>query len=518
MNVSANFGGLKTGWIATAIFSTSIVYSTVVSGELILFVGQIAMAVLGVIGLSMLAAFSSQTDQRLRSKSADNRSTDLKRRTLRQQLQTQAATLAAISQQLKQEIVHRQQTEERLNSLLDHLNDAVWSMSAKTGEILYLNPAARAQIEGIYGKTGAKILDNPNLWLTAIAPEDRRRYKAMQRGLAAKGSWDLEYRIVQPDGGVRWLRDRARLICDPTGNPLRIDGIIVDITQHKQAEAQRATEILPSNALGQISLAAELWQAIEKQELQLFYQPIVALSTGEIQGFEALSRWYHPQRGWISPAEFIPLAEATGAIFPLGEWVLESACQQMQHWQLQGLLDERTYANVNVSGKQFARKDIVNIVTQVLARTGLDARRLRLEIVEDAICGDVGETIAKLQQLRSLGVQLAIDDFGVGCSSLSRLQRFPIDSLKIDRSFIALLGSRALPRDREIVKTIIALGANLGMQVIAEGIETREQVEQLQQLGCNYGQGYWFSRPTSSEAISSLLRHNSMVCNPSVAH
>jgi len=242
MNLSANFGGAKVGAIGAVIVSAYVTYLALVPSELIVLVGQLASVLMGIVSLSILAVLTGQRKERSQTQAV--------KRDLKQQLQTQAATITAISQQLQQEITHRQQTEERLNSILGNLTDAVWSISAQTGGILYLNPAARSQIERLYGESAAKILDKPNLWLSAIAPQDRKRYKVTQRELRTKGSWDVEYRIVQPNGKVRWLRDRACLICDRDGTPLRIDGTIADITQHKQVEKQLAVETLYDSLTG----------------------------------------------------------------------------------------------------------------------------------------------------------------------------------------------------------------------------------------------------------------------------
>lgn len=242
-------------------------------------------------------------------------------------------------------------------------------------------------------------------------------------------------------------------------------------------------------------------------EFHIHYQPIICLRTDKITGFEALIRWQHPERGLISPLEFIPVAEETGLISPIGNWVLQEACRQTKAWQAQ--FPETAAASltvsVNLSARQFGQSDLIGQILQTLEVTGLDAHHLKLEITESAIMENPDLTAAILSQLRALGIQLHIDDFGTGYSSLSYLHRFPVDALKIDRSFITRLG---IERDRQglqIVNTIVTLAQNLGMEVVAEGVETVEQLAQLQKLGCKYAQGFCFSQPLDSLAMEELL-------------
>ena len=248
-----------------------------------------------------------------------------------------------------------------------------------------------------------------------------------------------------------------------------------------------------AKALSLLNLERELRQGIQRQEFQVHYQSIVSLADNRIAGFEALVRWQHPQRGLISPPEFLPVAEETGLILPIGWWVLEAACRQAVQWQAELALTPPLTVSVNLSNRQFAQPDMVAQVRAILQETGLDPRCLKLEITEGVIVEDVELAIAALVKLRELQVQLYIDDFGTGFSSLSRLRRLPIDALKIDRSFI---GDR---EGFEIVRAIVTLAHNLGMDAIAEGVETAQQVEQLQSLRCEYAQGYFFGRPSPSQ-------------------
>ncbi len=248
---------------------------------------------------------------------------------------------------------------------------------------------------------------------------------------------------------------------------------------------------LATYTLSHLQLETDLRRALERQELCLHYQPIVSLATGATSSLEALIRWQHPQHGLLEPSRFLPIAEETGLIVPIGLWVLQTACQQMQTWHKDGLLDNQIVIAVNVAGRQFAQHNWVGQVQDTLATTGWPASRLRLEIVEDALLGNEAAVAQKFQALRQLEVQLAIDDFGTGYSSLSRLHHLPITTLKIDRSFAVNAGRQA--ENWEIVRTIINLGLNLGMRIVAEGVETAAQVTQLRALGCHDVQGYWFA-------------------------
>jgi diguanylate cyclase (GGDEF)-like protein/PAS domain S-box-containing protein len=244
-----------------------------------------------------------------------------------------------------------------------------------------------------------------------------------------------------------------------------------------------------------------LRQAVEKQQLVLYYQPKVDLSSGQLTGVEALLRWRHPELGMVSPVDFIPLAEETGLIVPIGEWVLRTACDQAQSWQKSGLPPLRVA--VNISGRQFRQTDFVNMVEEVLAQTGLDPRWLELEITESVVMENVEETILTLTALKARGLQLAIDDFGTGYSSLSYLKRFPITSLKIDRSFIHEVGTD--PNDAAIASSVIALAQAMSLEVVAEGIETDAQLRFLVARGCTEGQGYLFSRPLPPAELELFL-------------
>ena len=276
-----------------------------------------------------------------------------------------------------------------------------------------------------------------------------------------------------------------------------------------QARQSGRPEIFASNMRQQVEgrwqWEMDLNRAIEAEEFQLFYQPIISLKTSQIYGFEALVRWQSAER-FIPPGEFIPLAEETGLIIPLGEWIFREACRQLRSWQQQfpGLFP--VMLSVNLSGVQFSQADLCDQFKIILEEFDLSGRYIKLEITESIMIEEVEEAIAILKRLKSLGLQISIDDFGTGYSSLSYLHRFPLDSLKVDRSFVSPLveGDEKSPYT-QIVRTIVALGQSLNLKVIAEGIETQSQLNILRNLGCDYGQGYFFGKPQSKDAATALL-------------
>ena len=570
--------------------------------------------------------------------------------------------LTDVTDRRQAEIALRE-SEQRLDGILRSLEDVVWSISATTHETLYLNPAA----EKIYSRPVAEFFANPNLWMEVIHPVDQKRVRAANQALHRKKSNELEYRIIRPDGEIRWLYERRCVIHDPTDLVIRVDGIATDITERKWMEeqlvhdayhdsltglpnrvlfmdrlkqsirrvkrrsnhlfavlfldldrfkvindslghsvgdqllvaiAERLTSCLTSDhiiarlggdeftilldsirdvsdaekvaerlhqvlklpfnlngyevfttasigialsvtsyvqpeevlrdadtalyhakahgkarsavfdaamydqAVSLLQLEMSLRWAIERQELRVYYQPIVSLTAGKIIGFEALVRWLHPEQGLVSPSHFISIAEETGLIVPIGQWVLEESCRQLQQWQTQFPSAATLTISVNLSSKQFSQPNLVNQIDQVLKATGLNPNNLKLEITESGIT-DNAESAVLLRQIQRLKVRLCIDDFGTGYSSLSRLRQFPISTLKIDRSFVSAM--RESIEDAEVVQAIITLAHNLGMDVVAEGIETAEQLAHLKRLHCEQGQGYFFSEPLNSQAVEALL-------------
>jgi EAL domain-containing protein (putative c-di-GMP-specific phosphodiesterase class I) len=242
----------------------------------------------------------------------------------------------------------------------------------------------------------------------------------------------------------------------------------------------------------------ELRRALERREFRLHYQPIVSIAGGGIVAFEGLIRWEHPRRGLILPAEFLPLAEETGLMVPLGRWVLGEGCRQMAAWA-----GRDVHMSLNISGRQLLESDLVSQIGRTARAAGAPLDRLDLEVTEDVLMKDGEAAGLVLKDLKALALSVSIDDFGTGQSSLSLLHRLPIDTLKIDRSFVSNMSRRR--ENLEIVRTIVSLGHNLGMGVVAEGVETAEQLRGLRELGCDYAQGFLFSPAVEASAAETLL-------------
>ena len=591
-----------------------------------------------------------------------------------EQLLEQNKNLRTVNSQLQAEIVERQQvqqrfqeSQQRLESILNSLDDVVWSAAITGFKLLYLNPAA----EAVHGYAVESFLSNPNLWLEVVHPADRSQAMHFFDHLLAAGHLSLEYRILRPDGEIRWLKNRGNVVTDETGMPIRLDGIIYDITEQKRAQAQllhdafhdeltglpnrnllmervtqslrrqlrspdyqfavlfvdldrfkvindslghrvgdqllvaiahllencvrssdtvarlggdeftllldgiqgiedaiqvadRILETLKSpfqvgehnvftgasigiayntekyqdatlllrdadiamyqaKAMGKgcfvvfspemhaqtlslLKLERDLRVAVERQELILYYQPIVSLQARELTDVEVLVRWQHPERGLVMPSEFIPLAEDTGQIIEIGKWILQEACSQLCELKRQFPSASTLRFSVNLASEQLQEPNFVRDVDQILAESGLEGRFLKLELTESMLMSHEEKHIQTLQQLRDRNIKISLDDFGTGYSSLSYLYRLPLDTLKIDRSFVSrMMGN---PKDAEIVNTIISLARTLNMDVIAEGIETEAVASHLTHLGCEHGQGYLFSPPMSQQQLEARLKDN----------
>jgi diguanylate cyclase (GGDEF)-like protein/PAS domain S-box-containing protein len=264
-----------------------------------------------------------------------------------------------------------------------------------------------------------------------------------------------------------------------------------------------------AGAVLQMSLENDLRHSMDRGELRVMYQPIWSLASGRIVGFEALVRWDHPQHGAMQPADFIPIAEETGLILPLGEWVLRQAAQRLSHWNTKVVADDPVWISVNVAARQLTHPGLVEIVKNTIAETGIEASRLKLEITESMIMADAVAAVGALEQLKAIGIHLLMDDFGTGHASLSYLHRLPISTIKIDRYFVGRIDSNS--ECLEIVRTILNLSRSLSMDVVAEGVENSAQREVLQSLGCELVQGYLLSPPLDADAAERLLLTNRAV-------
>jgi EAL domain-containing protein (putative c-di-GMP-specific phosphodiesterase class I) len=265
-------------------------------------------------------------------------------------------------------------------------------------------------------------------------------------------------------------------------------------------------------AMQALQIENDLHQALDRREFRLHYQPIVDLKSGVLSGFESLIRWEHPSRGLVSPADFIPIAEESGLILSIGEWVLRESCRQLSSWIEDSGALEHLWISVNVSSKQFVQDNFVGIVRGALTESGIAPDSLKLEITESAMVENIEMVVSVMEELKTLGVRLSIDDFGTGYSSLSYLHRLPLSSLKIDRSFVDQMSNGS--ENEEIIKTIVALAQSLNLEIIAEGVETSDQLEQLRGLSCQLGQGYLFARPLDVASVGKILEtsiHDSMI-------
>ncbi|MBD2330119.1 EAL domain-containing protein [Alkalinema sp. FACHB-956] len=250
---------------------------------------------------------------------------------------------------------------------------------------------------------------------------------------------------------------------------------------------------------------ASLWQSIHNGEFKLYYQPIVHLLTGAVHGLEVLLRWNHPVQGLLAPTEFLPVMEQTGSLLRLDRWVLRSACQQLRQWQMQGVVNSDFFISVNFSASQFEQPDLLPYFKVVLDETQLLPRSLKVEITESKMMQNLPVVVKNLQALQQLQVQISLDDFGTGYSSLSYLHQLPIDTLKLDSSFLSHL--QDTPIKLKLLTAIVQMSQTLGLPLVAEGIETKGQLAQLKLLGCEFGQGYWFQVPREAEVITDYLTY-----------
>lgn len=296
----------------------------------------------------------------------------------------------------------------------------------------------------------------------------------------------------------------AKFEDDSSENIIRDSEIAMYQAKEKNSSAMIFDSEMHNLMIERIEIENDLRSAIKNKEFVLYFQPIINLESMQISGFEALVRWIHPKKGMIMPYKFIPIAEKTDLIIPMTEWILEAACKQVKQWQMQ--FERDLTVSANISGRHFSHSNLVGLVEYVINETSFCPTNLKLEITESAVMEDAERTVTILDELKNLGVKLMIDDFGTGYSSLNYLHRFPVDILKIDRSFVNLIGN--IGEKNNIVHTIILMAKNMKMDVVAEGVETAEQLSLLRQLNCEFAQGYFFSKPLSVKDIESLLQDN----------
>jgi EAL domain-containing protein (putative c-di-GMP-specific phosphodiesterase class I) len=300
-------------------------------------------------------------------------------------------------------------------------------------------------------------------------------------------------------------------------------GIAVNATNHSRAEDvlrdadtamhraralgnsqyQMCDPLMHATAMNRLALEYDLRQALSSREFQVHYQPIISLHDGFLRGFEALIRWQRPGFGLVAPGEFIPVAEETGLIVSIGSWILREACIQMSAWHLRFPTEPPFTIAVNFSAKQFMQPDLADQVDQILRETGLYPKSLHIEFTEGVAIQDPERTALILKKLKALGISSSVDDFGTGYSSLGYLSCLSLDILKLDRSFVSAMENNN--ESRKIARAIISLAHNLGMDVVAEGVETAEQANEFRSLGCKYAQGYFFSKPMSQDCVEALL-------------
>ena len=330
----------------------------------------------------------------------------------------------------------------------------------------------------------------------------RAESAAHVRELAERVQWSLSGPVAPQSGAAFFSTSVGIALAGAPGEPATLLRDAQAALRHSCEEGQGGITVshqaMRQHDLEELRLEAALRAAVERQELLVHYQPKVDLEDGSIEGFEALVRWQRPDSGLVMPNDFIPLAERSGLIVPIGKFVLERAC--LDTAALRRLFPAKV--SVNVSGRQFSGPLLVEHVRQALSAASLEPEALRLEVTETAVMHDPDAALAAMQRLRAMGVGLKLDDFGAGYSSLSYLQRFPFDTLKIDRAFVLRMD---VPEGLAMVRTIIGLAGSLGLDVVAEGIESRQQAEQLRAIGCRYGQGYWFSRPVEFSRLRELV-------------
>ncbi len=464
-----------------------------------------------------------------------------------QQLLEQNAILQKINQELQSEIQRRERMEQQL--IHEALHDALTGLPNRTLFMERLEKALQMnkryedylfailfidldRFKVINDSLGHHIGDR-------LLIEFANRLKAITRATdtSARLSGDEFVILLEPISALDDAIRTAQRIARELNVPLHINGREVftnasigiamnsseynrgaellrdaDIAMYRAKEKGKGryevfNRVMYARAIARLHLENDLRQALDRQELLVYYQPILSATTGKLKGFEALLRWKHPVRGFVSPAEFIPIAEETGAIVPIGEWLLRSVCQQIDFWQTQLSMTAPLQVSVNLSARQLKEAEFSTVIDEILAEFNLKGENLQLELTESMLMDDIEEIIVILWKFREKGIQLSIDDFGTGYSSLSYLHRLPANYLKIDRSFVTDICSNS--DSQKITEVIITLASSLNMKTIAEGVETQQQLECLRLLNCEFIQGYLFSPPVPpTEAIQVCTKIN----------
>jgi PAS domain S-box-containing protein len=375
--------------------------------------------------------------------------------------------------------------------LLDRVRDAIIVLGIDHRIWLWNKNA-----ELLYGWSEGEVLGCPIHTLLRV---DGTVFTDACKAVDAHGEWSGQITLPRKDGAIAAAEARWTCLADEQGRPFAIVAIHSEAARVNTTRGAEPGMVLALSA--RAALLADLRRGLQSNEFTLHYQPQVD-ARGIPTGAEALVRWRHPQRGLVSPAEFIPLAEETGLILELDRWVLQAACIQLAAWARSGSTAHLTLA-VNMSARQFRHPDFVGYVLAVLERTGADPRRLKLEVTESSLIDDVEETIATMMTLKAHGLGFSLDDFGTGYSSLAYLKRLPLDQLKIDQSFVRDVLTD--PNAATIARVVVTLGQSLGLAVIAEGVETDAQRDFLARHNCNAFQGYLFSPPITVDQFDAFI-------------
>jgi diguanylate cyclase (GGDEF)-like protein len=494
----------------------------------------LASAVGGIIGLVLLRQVITLVE---------NDRLNLQLQQTMEKLQTQTSDLEKANQELQSEITERKTVEQRLT--YDSLHDA---MTDLPNRVLFLDRLGQA-IEYCKRRTEYtfavlfvdidhfKVINDSLGHLTGdqllIAAGKRMRECLRSSDTVARLGGDEFALLLEITGDKNSALAIAAKLQEALKHPFKLDGhelhitasigIVMSVSGYihpeevlrdadiamYQAKAQGKARFevfdvkMRSYAFTRLQMEQEMRLALENREFVLYYQPIISMRSNQLVSFEALIRWSHPIRGILSPGEFLPVAEESGLILPIGEWVLQEACAQLKTWHEIYPAFQNVCINVNVSNRQFSQPNFVEQVMDVLRRNNLKAETLRLEITENVLISNYAAANEVFTRLRNLGVQLEIDDFGSGYSALGYLQHFPISAIKIDKSFIDEIGKSQ--RGVELIRAIVSMARELGMEAIAEGIETQEQLKELQSLSCNLGQGFLLSKPLDKNSAERIL-------------